>query len=65
MSDGDEQRMEAYMEMMKDLPKWPSDLMLFGQEIFHVTENSIRQIPVMSKEGQELLNKFDNGAVGN
>lgn len=36
------------------------DLLLTGMEIFHVgSEGIIKRIPVMSKEGQELLDKLD------
>jgi len=37
-----------------------SDFMLYGQEIFHVdAEGNARQIPVMSKEGQDVLDKLN------
>lgn len=50
-------------ELVDDLAKQytrfdPFDVMIFGEEIFHVKDGKIRQIPVMSKEGQELLSKL-------
>lgn len=57
---------EAYLdEVAKHTPtnqqKINYDLMLFGVDIFHVSsDGEIKQVEVLSKEGQEALNKLDN-----
>lgn len=38
----------------------PFDYLMYGAEIFHVnSEGVIRQIPINSKEGQKIYNKFN------
>ena len=61
MSNQEQESPEEYLNMMKDLSKWPSYFEILEEEIYHIdNKGNIREVNPLSDEASELFKRFDN-----